>query len=80
MVLIIFINIVFAFIFAQIGAKRTIGYWSAFFASLLLTPIIGAILILSSDKLYYFKCPSCGHQINSTNMVAPKSCPVCGYE
>lgn len=33
-----------------IGARRKFGVWGYFFASILLTPIIGILLILASDK------------------------------
>ena len=33
-----------------LGRNRKFGFWGYFFASLLLTPILGLILVLASDK------------------------------
>ena len=33
-----------------LGKNRKFGFWGYFFASLLLTPILGIILVLASDK------------------------------
>lgn len=33
-----------------IGRKRKFGFWGYFFASLLLTPIMGFILVVASDR------------------------------
>ena len=33
-----------------LGGKRKLGFWGYFFASLLLTPIMGILLVLVSDK------------------------------
>lgn len=35
---------------ACLGISRKFGFWGYFFASLLLTPLIGIILIAASDK------------------------------
>lgn len=35
---------------ALMGINRKFGFWGYFFASLLLTPIIGVLLVLASDK------------------------------
>jgi len=32
------------------GANRKFGFWGYFFGSILLTPIIGLLLVLASDK------------------------------
>ncbi len=34
---------------ANYGKNRKFGYWGYFFASLLLTPLIGILLVISSD-------------------------------
>jgi hypothetical protein len=51
------------------GAKRTIGLWATFIISLVLTPVIGAlVLFISQKKLHisYFiknqKCNRCEHE------------------
>jgi hypothetical protein len=33
---------------AFLGVNRTMGFWGYFFASLLLTPVMGALLLLTS--------------------------------
>ena len=38
------------FIIALIGADRKFGFWGYFFGSLFLTPCIGALLLLASDR------------------------------
>ena len=35
---------------ALLGIRRKFGFWGYFFCSLFLTPIIGAIILLASDK------------------------------
>lgn len=51
------------------GAKRTIGLWATFIISLLLTPVIGALVLFISQKrlhITYFiknqKCYHCEHE------------------
>lgn len=52
-----FFHVLVFFIFQVIGAvgvatfgqKRKFGYWGYFFASLLLTPLIGILLVIASD-------------------------------
>ena len=39
-----------SFIVGLLGKNRKFGFWGYFFASLLLTPILGLILVLASDK------------------------------
>lgn len=39
-----------ALLIAFFGASRKFGFWGYFFASLLLTPIVGALLVISSDR------------------------------
>jgi hypothetical protein len=35
---------------AVLGSRRKFGFWGYFFASLLLTPLIGLLLVIASDK------------------------------
>lgn len=35
---------------ANVGSKREIGFWPSFFASLLLSPFIGLIIVVLSNK------------------------------
>lgn len=42
--------IVFSLIVGTIGTERKIGFWGAFLLSLVLSPIIGLILALISEK------------------------------
>jgi hypothetical protein len=48
--MIFFYIIVLSFIVALFGRNRKFGFWGYLFASLLLTPVIGLILVLASDK------------------------------
>jgi hypothetical protein len=50
---------------ALIGSNRKFGYWGYFFCSLFLTPIIGAIIMLGSDKRpkKINKCPQCDYPL-----------------
>jgi uncharacterized membrane protein len=41
---------VLCFIVALVGENRKIGYWGVFFISLILSPLIGLIVGLVSDK------------------------------
>jgi len=42
--------IVLSLAVAIFGANRKFGFWGYFFGSMLLTPAIGLILVLASDK------------------------------
>jgi hypothetical protein len=42
--------VILSFIVALCGRNKKFGFWGYFFASLLLTPVIGLILVLASDK------------------------------
>lgn len=42
--------ILFSFLIGYLGRNRKMGFWGYFFATLLLTPFIGAILLIVSDK------------------------------
>jgi hypothetical protein len=35
---------------AFLGRNRKFGFWGYFFASLLFSPFVGAVLVLASDK------------------------------
>lgn len=48
--IIIAIYIFASLLLALLGRNRKMGAWGYFFASLLLTPIIGALLVLASDS------------------------------
>ncbi len=39
-----------AFVVGLLGQNRKFGYWGYFFGSLVLTPVIGLLLVLASDK------------------------------
>jgi hypothetical protein len=39
-----------SFVIAWLGSNRKLGFWGYFFASLLLTPLIGSLLVIASDK------------------------------
>jgi len=53
------------FCIALIGSSRKFGFWGYFFCSLFLTPIIGAIVMLASDKQpkEIEKCPKCDYPL-----------------
>lgn len=42
--------IFFSFLIGYLGRNRKMGFWGYFFATLFLTPFIGAILLIVSDK------------------------------
>ncbi len=44
------IIIVLSVIVALMGINRKLGFWGYFFASLLLTPLVGLCLVLASDR------------------------------
>ncbi|MGD9638621.1 MAG: hypothetical protein AB7U85_06140 [Alphaproteobacteria bacterium] len=48
-IVIIFVNVVLSVIVGAIGENRKFGFWGYFFASVLMTPIVGAMLVLASD-------------------------------
>lgn len=50
---------------ALLGRNRKFGYWGYFFVSLFLTPIVGLIALIGSDKRpkITYKCPKCDHQL-----------------
>jgi hypothetical protein len=38
------------FVIALFGSNRKFGFWGYFFASLLLSPLVGVLLVIGSDK------------------------------
>lgn len=42
--------ILISFFIGYLGCNRKLGFWGYFFATLLLTPVIGALLLVVSDK------------------------------
>jgi hypothetical protein len=47
---VLLLNILTSLIIARFGAGRKFGFWGYFFASLLLTPLIGVLLVIASGK------------------------------
>jgi|TARA_B100000959_G_C14970765_1_gene619587 hypothetical protein len=47
---IITLDLLLSLILAYIGRHKTMGFWGLFFASVLLTPIIGLILLLVTRR------------------------------
>jgi len=47
---VMFIALLFAcFLIGLVGKNRKMGFWGYFFASIVLTPLIGLLLVLASD-------------------------------
>jgi hypothetical protein len=44
------VSIVICYIVGTYGKKRKIGFWGAFWASFFLSPILGMLFVLTSDK------------------------------
>lgn len=51
MSLLLILDIVVSFFVGYLGRERKMGFWGYFFASLLLTPLIGLLLVIVSDKV-----------------------------
>ena len=49
--ILILVSIVLAYFIGFLGRNRKLGFWGHFFASLLLTPIIGFLLIVATDPV-----------------------------
>ncbi len=49
MITIIVLTIVFSYIIGKLGTNRKFGFWGYFFCSIIFTPLIGLLLVLSSD-------------------------------
>ncbi|MDR0896797.1 MAG: hypothetical protein LBN04_02965 [Oscillospiraceae bacterium] len=47
---VLLLSILVSLVIARWGANRKFGFWGYFFASLLLTPLIGALLVIASGK------------------------------
>ena len=64
--IIIFLYILFSIIIAWIGTNRKLGAWGYFFCSLALTPFIGIIVLLASDKRpkRLKECPRCSYPLS----------------
>lgn len=45
------LNIVFSLVIGYLGRRRKLGFWGLFFGSLFLTPIIGLVVLLSSEDV-----------------------------
>lgn len=44
------VYVIACFVVGLLGINRKFGFWGYFFGSILLTPIIGLLLVLGSDK------------------------------
>ena len=53
------------FLIALLGSSRKFGYWGYFFCALFLTPLVGVLVLLGSDKRKETpkKCPNCAHSL-----------------
>jgi hypothetical protein len=49
-IMLILIIIVLSLLVGFLGMNRKFGFWGYFFGSIALTPIIGLLLVLASDK------------------------------
>jgi hypothetical protein len=60
-VVFVLLYIVLSFIIAWIGSNRKFGFGGYLLCSLALTPLIGALVLLASDKRpkQLKKCPKC---------------------
>lgn len=63
---IIAVYIVLSFIIGLLGCNRKFGFWGYFFCSLALTPFVGVIVLLASDKRSkrLKKCPRCSYTLS----------------
>lgn len=88
MIGIIMIALLFDFIVGFIGASRKIGFFPAFFLSLILSPIIGLIIVLSSERKSdaEFKQAMMQQAIQQNQKPQPPAgekaykCKQCGYQ
>jgi hypothetical protein len=69
MILIVFAYLGLCFCIALLGTDRKFGYWGYFFCALFLTPFIGALVLLGSDKRRKLpkKCPNCSYSLTERN-------------
>lgn len=65
MIVIAFAYLGLCFLIALLGADRKFGYWGYFFCAFFLTPLIGTIVLLGSDKRRQLpkKCPKCSYPL-----------------
>jgi uncharacterized membrane protein YiaA len=47
----LFLMIVLSYLIGFLGRNRKLGFWGYFFASLVLTPLIGLLLIVATDPI-----------------------------
>lgn len=45
------LNIALSLIIGYLGRRRKMGFWGLFFGSMFLTPLIGLVILLSSDDV-----------------------------
>jgi hypothetical protein len=50
-VLLVLVNFVVCYFIGVLGRNRKLGFWGHFFASLLLTPVIGMLLVVATDPV-----------------------------
>jgi uncharacterized membrane protein YiaA len=50
-VLLVLVNFVVCYFIGVLGRNRKLGFWGHFFASLLLTPLIGILLVVATDPV-----------------------------
>jgi hypothetical protein len=65
-VVVFFVYVLLCYIIASLGSNRKFGFWGYFFCSLALTPLIGTIVLLASDKRpkRMKKCPKCSYPLS----------------
>jgi hypothetical protein len=50
-VMLVLVNVVVCYFIGVLGRNRKLGFWGHFFASLLLTPVIGMLLVVATDPV-----------------------------
>jgi hypothetical protein len=50
-VVLVLVNVVVCYFIGVLGRNRKLGFWGHFFASLLLTPVIGMLLVVATDPV-----------------------------
>lgn len=48
--MIIAVYLILCLVVGLLGINRKLGFWGYFFGSIVLTPVIGLLLVLASDK------------------------------
>lgn len=75
LILRILLYVLFIVLVACEGKKRTIGFWKALLLSVVTTPIIGMIVVLSLPRAFCpLECRYCGAE----NAAEKDYCTVCG--